>query len=421
MFAACSPRQLRRIGRWGDLIKVDTGQLLVRQDHSDWWFFVIVSGRVALTADGARVDELTPGEHFGETAIIGLRPQPVTATALEPTVLFVLGPRYVLSLLSASAGFRRAVAPDVAEGAFAAYAQRMHDEGQAEWQRLAAAHRTVAAPVAAARPARQGTPQRDRLPGRPLSLAEAVAALAQLPAGLERPASSPLPAIGRRWWFAGAAVVAGVLAAVLFAYHPPRLVLTAGRPIDVVSEIQVSGAPTYPPSGHYLLLWVRASQPDLFGYLTARMQGRTTVPLDRADEVGEREAGRHQYLDSQRTAIRLALTDAGLDPRRVIVHIRDRGFLGPSAGLAYALALEDLLTPGDLVTGRQVGVTGALLADGRVAPIGWVLIKAHGALADHATLLVVPAGEVTAAVDRLVHACGVTNLRDAVRVLTTGC
>jgi hypothetical protein len=421
VFAACSPRQLRRIGRWGDLIQVDTGQLLVRQDHSDWWFFVIVSGRVALTADGARVDELTPGEHFGETAIIGLRPQPVTATALEPTVLFVLGPRYVLSLLSASAGFRRTVAPDVDEDEFAAYAQRMHDEGQSEWQRLAVAHRTVAAPVVAAQAARQGTPQRDRPPGRPLSLAEAVAALAQLPPGLERPASSPLPAIGPRWWFAGAAVVPGVLAAVLFAYHPPRLVLTAGRPIDVVGEIQVSGAPTYPPSGHYLLLWVRASQPNLFGYLTARMQGRTTVPLDRADGIGEREAGRQQYLDSQRTAIRLALTDAGLDRRRVIVHIRDRGFLGPSAGLAYALALEDLLTPGDLVTGRQVGVTGALLTDGRVAPIGWVLIKAHGASADRATLLVVPAGEATAAVDRLVHACGVTNLRDAVRVLTTGC
>jgi len=105
----------------------------------------------------------------------------------------------------------------------------------------------------------------------------------------------------------------------------------------------------------------------------------------------------------------------------VTVHIRDRGFLGPSAGLAYALALEDLLTPGDLVTGREVGVTGALLADGRIAPIGWVLIKAHGALADHATLLVVPAGEATAAVDRLVHTCGVANLRDAVRVLTADC
>src|SRR5205085_6345484 len=109
-FAACTSRQLRRVRRWGDLIEVGADQVLARQDHSDWWFFVVVSGRVALTTDGRVVGELRPGAHFGENALIGLRPQPVTATAPESTALFALGPGYVLSLLSASVGFRRAVA-----------------------------------------------------------------------------------------------------------------------------------------------------------------------------------------------------------------------------------------------------------------------------------------------------------------------
>src|SRR4051794_21522105 len=111
-FATCSARQLRRLARWGDLIEVQANQVLVREGHSDWWFFVVVSGRVTLSRDGVATGELLPGAHLGEAALIGLRPQPLTATATEACVLFLLGPRYVPSLLSSSAGFRRAIAPD---------------------------------------------------------------------------------------------------------------------------------------------------------------------------------------------------------------------------------------------------------------------------------------------------------------------
>jgi PDZ domain-containing secreted protein len=412
------------VGRWGDLIEVAAGQVLVRQDHSDWWFFVVVSGRVSLSRTGDVVGELMPGSHFGQAALIGLRPQPVTATAAEPSVVFALGPRYALSLLTASPAFRRTVVPGVAVGEFAAFAQRMHDEGQVEWRRLAGAHHGAGGPgdeATAAVPRQRTTPQRDRLPGRPLSLAEAVAALAQLPPPPPTAASAPGPAIGRRWWIAAAVVIAGALGGLLFGYHPPRLVLSAGAPIDVSAEMRVAGTPTYPSTGHYLMLWVKATQPDLAGYLVARVEGRTTVPVDRAGEAADRAAGRREYLDSQRTAIRLAVLGAGLDPRRVTVHVRDRGFLGPSAGLVYALALEDLLTPGDLSRGRRIGVTGALLPDGSVGAIGWLLLKAHGAVDDHATLLIVPARQRTSAVDRLTTTCGAATLRDAVRDLATSC
>ena len=127
-FATCSARQLRRLARWGDLIEVQANQVLVREGHSDWWFFVVVSGRVTLSRDGVATGELLPGAHLGEAALIGLRPQPLTATAAEPCVLFLLGPRYVLSLLSSSAGFRRAIAPDVEPKQFAEFTHRMHAE-----------------------------------------------------------------------------------------------------------------------------------------------------------------------------------------------------------------------------------------------------------------------------------------------------
>jgi PDZ domain-containing protein len=50
--------------------------------------------------------------------------------------------------------------------------------------------------------------------------------------------------------------------------------------------------------------------------------------------------------------------------------------VGPSAGLAYALELLDLLTPGELTGGSSVAVTGELLGDGTVGPIGGVAQKA---------------------------------------------
>jgi hypothetical protein len=370
-----------------------------------------------LSREGKATGELLPGAHFGDFALIGLRPQPLTATAAESCVLFVLGPRYVLSLLTSSAGFRRAVAPQVEPKRFAEFAQRMHAEGETEWRALAARSAALAAVGASARakPAASSAPQRDRLPGRALSLAEAVAALGALPT-LPPTTSAEASAVLPFWWIAPTIAALAVATAVLLLFHPPRLVLTAGQPIDVAADMSVTGAAIYPPSGHYLMLWVHARQPTLAGYLLARLQGRIVVRLDSVDASEERTSGREQYLASQATAIHLALAAAGLNPHHISVHIRDRGFYGPSAGLAYALALEDLLTPGDLTDGRSIGVTGELGSDGQVAPIGWLLLKAQGAARDHASLLVVPRAQAHAA-DAVLPACGVMTFRDALRAL----
>lgn len=43
---------------------------------------------------------------------------------------------------------------------------------------------------------------------------------------------------------------------------------------------------------------------------------------------------------------------------------------GPSAGLAFTLALIDVLTPGELTGGRRVAVTGTMSLSGAVGPVG---------------------------------------------------
>ncbi|MEX2269444.1 MAG: S16 family serine protease [Acidimicrobiia bacterium] len=75
----------------------------------------------------------------------------------------------------------------------------------------------------------------------------------------------------------------------------------------------------------------------------------------------------------------------------VEIAIDTRRVSGPSAGLAFTLAIIDELTPGDLTGGRRVAVTGSILADGHVVPVGGVEQKTIAARRSGATVMLVPA------------------------------
>lgn len=54
----------------------------------------------------------------------------------------------------------------------------------------------------------------------------------------------------------------------------------------------------------------------------------------------------------------------------VLVDVDSGDVSGPSAGLAWTLAIIDRLTPGSLTGGREIAVTGAIRSDGTVGQIG---------------------------------------------------
>lgn len=127
-------------------------------------------------------------------------------------------------------------------------------------------------------------------------------------------------------------------------------------------------------------------------------------PVDQPDEVGtllqpggpgaehvltvERPAGSTTRIDVPITTI--AAPD---DPGRAVIGIApedriadfdfpvdvtiDSGNVGgPSAGLAFTLAVLDVLTPGELTGGHRVAVTGTMSLDGTVGPVGGAAQKA---------------------------------------------
>lgn len=76
-------------------------------------------------------------------------------------------------------------------------------------------------------------------------------------------------------------------------------------------------------------------------------------------------------------------------PFNVSVNIDDN-IGGPSAGLIFALAVYDTLTPGALTEGLEIAGTGTITADGVVGPIGGIQQKVVAAADTGAAVFLVP-------------------------------
>lgn len=410
VFSGCSRAQLWRIARWGDLVEAQPGHTLVRQDRTDYTFFVILSGSARVTKDGEQVAMLHRGAHFGEVAIVGFRPQPATVTAAEPTLLFVIGRRQLLSLVARDRSIQHALFPEIEPGGYRAHARELHEQGRLEWERLRPDY---------VHEGTGGVPRR-RMPGRRLSWNEAVELLSHQE--LRPPSASGLTDRARQavatqsFLVPAAAVLATVLAVGAFTFHPPYAVVTPAGAVDVVEDITISGVPIDLPTGRYLLTSVNVQRPTLAGTLFAIVSGRRLVSTQRSGS--EQNAAREAFLNSHRQAIGLAEDAVGVDPSGITIVIRDRGIGGSSAGLIYALAIVDMLHPDDLADGRIIAATGELRGDGSIVPVEFVDLKARAAFDAGAELFLVPLAQEDEGDQVAVRIEGIRDLADAVRILS---
>ena len=92
---------------------------------------------------------------------------------------------------------------------------------------------------------------------------------------------------------------------------------------------------------------------------------------------------------------------------------------GPSAGLAFALIVLDVLTPGELTGGKRVAVTGSIDLDGTVGEVGGVAQKSVAARDAGAEIIIVPEALVDEARSGAgdIPVVGVGNLDDALQAL----
>lgn len=94
--------------------------------------------------------------------------------------------------------------------------------------------------------------------------------------------------------------------------------------------------------------------------------------------------------------------------------------VGPSAGLAYAIELLDVLTPGELAGGMKVAATGEVAPTGEVGPVGGVAQKVVTVKRAEAKVFLVPKANEAEALEQagdglVVH--GVATFQEALDVL----
>lgn len=122
---------------------------------------------------------------------------------------------------------------------------------------------------------------------------------------------------------------------------------------------------------------------------------RTRYVSDIVEAISDREPGDTVRLgirrDDKPRTVELTTEDIGGDRAGIGIGIEprydypyevriDAGRVGgPSAGMMFALAIHDVLTPGALTKGKPIAGTGTIDDEGRVGPIGGIEQKMAGA------------------------------------------
>jgi CRP-like cAMP-binding protein len=93
LFAGLDRHHIERLGMLTEEVDVPVGKVLIRQGEHGDDLMVVVSGQVGVERDGARINQLGPGEFFGEISLIAGGPRTATVTAEAPTRLLVVNRR----------------------------------------------------------------------------------------------------------------------------------------------------------------------------------------------------------------------------------------------------------------------------------------------------------------------------------------
>ena len=415
LFAACSRRELRTLVRWGDEVEVPGGVVILRENASGSCFVVVLAGRLTLTRGGRAIGSVGPGGWTGDIAILGFGPQPATVTTATTSRVFALGPRALLSFAVPLPGLRAGLFPGLTERDANQRVRDLRAQARPLWRQLRDAGPRDPGPV----PSWLRTYRSSRT--HPATVPEARHAHRLLSTG----GRAPPPVRGLVGtvlvWATIAIGAAGLgVATIPLPYYSCR-----GGIRSATDLTHVSAHATYPPRGRILFPVVEAQQDTTLDVLRdwydPNTEVRDTTDVLGGQTQGDADRANLRLMDeSKRTATSAAFSFLGSDiVDRGAVAIDTRELGGPSGGLAFALALIDDLTPGELTAGLTVVATGTIAPDGTVGTVGGLRLKTLAARRARADLLLVPSAdlhEVQASAGPL-RVVGVSSLTDAVNAL----
>ena len=90
LFAQCSKAELQEIAAIADEIDIAEGKELTKEGSPGREFFVIIEGTASVAQDGDQINELGPGDFFGEVALVKDTQRTATVTATSPVGTLVV-------------------------------------------------------------------------------------------------------------------------------------------------------------------------------------------------------------------------------------------------------------------------------------------------------------------------------------------
>lgn len=200
-----------------------------------------------------------------------------------------------------------------------------------------------------------------------------------------------------------ASLVIGLLAPMNFVLITPGPVTKLFPKVLTVKESP--GVTTYPVKGQLNLLTIYVTNPETYVF-GAQVLGcwiwgdcvalpRSVMYQDGATDEQEEKSGTKDMVQSQNLALIAArgaiarkfpqVNTNAIKDSSVKVSLKNTG--GPSGGLIFTLGLIDLLTPVDILKGRNIAGTGTIAKDGKIGPIGGANEKVIGAKKAGASIL----------------------------------
>ena len=99
LFSAASKQDLAKIARASDEVTVKAGRVLVEEGRTGHEFFLILEGTATVRRKNRKVNQLGPGQYFGELALLDKGPRTATVVADTEMKVLVLGQREFLGVL----------------------------------------------------------------------------------------------------------------------------------------------------------------------------------------------------------------------------------------------------------------------------------------------------------------------------------
>ena len=113
VFDGLSRKQRRLLASRAAELEVPPGKMLCSKGETAHQFFVIEDGTAKVVRDGQYLDELGPGDFFGEMGLLDNAPRNADVVAKTPLRLMVLSGRALRDLEREAPGFARRLSRSV--------------------------------------------------------------------------------------------------------------------------------------------------------------------------------------------------------------------------------------------------------------------------------------------------------------------